>query len=207
MKFRSRDADVLRRILAWRRDVRDFLPTPVAEEIVERLRSAMALAPSVGNSRPWRVIRVENPALHAAVREEFERCNAMAAAAYRGRRRAAYQRLLLAGLDTAPLQLAVFTLVDPREGKGLGRTTMPVTLEQSTAMAIHTLWLAARAENLGLGMVSILAPHVMEQLFNLPPDWRFSAYLCLGYPTFEDDMPLLHRRGWQENIDCEWERR
>ena len=78
---------------------------------------------------------------------------------------------------------------------------MPETLEQSTAMAVYTLWLAARAENVGLGMVSILDPDAMTQLFAAPADWRFSAYLCLGYPLrADDDTPLLHRVDWQETL-------
>jgi 5,6-dimethylbenzimidazole synthase len=116
-------------------------------------------------------------------------------------------RLKLAGLDQAPVQLAIFTVIDPPEGHGLGRRTLPETLRQSTAMAIHTLWLAARAENLGLGLVSILDPRAIEQLFAVPAGWAFSAYLCLGHPQSIDDSPLLHRLGWQENTPTVWEER
>jgi len=153
MKFGPDDARCLRRILDWRRDVRHFRTDPVPEEMLDRLRDAMASAPSVGNSRPWRVIRVENPDLRAAIRANFERTNGAAAGEYADDERAAYLNLKLAGLDAAPVQLAVFTDMSPAAGRGLGRPTMPETLLQSTAMAVHTLWLAARAENLGLGMV------------------------------------------------------
>ena len=95
------------------------------------------------------------------------------------------------------MQLAVFTLIDPAEGHGLGRRTQPETLRQSTAMAIHTLWLAARAENIGVGMVSILDPRAIEGLLDVPEGWELSAYLCLGHAEFIDDTPLLHRSGWQ----------
>lgn len=207
MKFSDKDAEGLRRILAWRRDVRHFRSDPVPEEILDALRAAMALAPSVGNARPWRILRVEDRALRAAVRANFERTNAAAAADYADRDRAAYLRLKLAGLDAAPVQLAVFTDMAPDAGRGLGRPTMPETLVQSTAMAVHTLWLAARARNLGLGMVSILDPVAMERLFEVPAAWRFSAYLCLGWPEFTDDTPLLHRLGWQANSPTDWEKR
>ncbi len=207
MPFGPDDAEALRRILIWRRDVRHFSRDPVEEPVLDRLRQAMDSAPSVGNARPWRVIRVEDAALRAAVRSEFARCNAEAAEAYDEARRAAYASLKLAGLEAAPIQLAVFTDIDPPEGHGLGRRTIPQTLRQSTAMAVHTLWLAARAENIGLGMVSILDPQEMERLFEAPPHWEFAAYLCIGYAAFDDDTPLLQRVGWQSSKPSSWQRR
>jgi 5,6-dimethylbenzimidazole synthase len=207
MVFDEADAATLTRLLRWRRDVRHFLSLPVDEEVLERLRHAMDYAPSVGNARPWRVIRVTDQGLRDAVRADFGRCNALAAATFPPDQRADYMRLKLAGLDHAPVQLAVFTLIDPPEGHGLGRHTLPQTLRQSTAMAIHTLWLAARVENLGLGIVSILDPRAIERLFAMPADWELSAYLCLGHPETTDDTPLLHRTGWQENLPTVWEER
>lgn len=204
MRFSPADATRLIEILRWRRDVRHFRPDPVPEAVLERLRAAMALAPSVGNARPWRVLRVRDAARRAAIRELFDAENRRAATRYEGEQAAAYARLKLAGLDRAPEQLAVFTLADPAAGHGLGRQTMPQTLEHSTAMAIFALWLSARAENLGLGMVSILDPGAVERLFEVPEGWRFSAYLCLGWPEGEDDTPLLHRHGWQENAPTVW---
>ncbi|MEJ8628947.1 5,6-dimethylbenzimidazole synthase [Sphingomonas sp. I4] len=204
MRFDRGQASTLEAILRWRRDVRHFQTDPIAEDVLARLGEAMALAPSVGNARPWRVIRVEDPALRAAVRADFKRCDKEAAADYRDERAAAYGALKLAGLDAAPVQLAVFTHIDPAAGHGLGRRTMPETLRQSTAMAIHTLWLAARAANLGMGMVSILDPAEMERIFAVPKDWAFTAYLCLGHAEWDDDTPLLHRAGWQENAPTRW---
>jgi len=196
---------MLNELMRWRRDVRHFRTVPVPTSILARLQHAMELAPSVGNSRPWRVLRVESPALRIAVRTEFIRCNARAAGIYEGEQAAAYARLKLSGLDQAPVQLAVFTDLTPDAGHGLGCQTIPETLEQSTAMAIHTLWLAARAENLGMGLVSILEPAAMEALFAAAPRWRFAAYICLGWPEFTDDMPLLDRADWQKNAAKFWE--
>ena len=122
-------------------------------------------------------------------------------------RQAAYRALKLEGLQAAPLQLAIFTDTNPTAGHGLGRHTMPQTLEQSTAMAIQNLNLAARAYGLGVGMLSILDPQAMERLFEVPESWRFSLYLCIGWPQFTDDQPLLHRNGWQENTATEWLKR
>lgn len=207
MEFDTQAADILASLMLWRRDVRHFQTDPVPEEVLERLRLAMDHAPSVGNARPWRVIRVESPGLRTAVRAEFERCNQNAAATYEGEQAEAYGKLKLAGLDAAPVQLAVFTETDPQAGHRLGRATMELTLQQSTAMAIFALWLAARAENLGVGAVSILEPKVITRLFGVPEHWEFSAYLCIGKPSFTDDTPLLHRAHWQKNAETVWERR
>lgn len=207
MQFTPEESATLLRILRWRRDVRHFRPDPVDEAVLERLRATMDCAPSVGNARPWRVIRVDDPGLRGAVRANFLRCNAEAAKLYFGEKHAEYLALKLAGLEIAPVQLAVFNVADVEAGHGLGRQTLPETLRQSTAMAIHTLWLAARSENLGLGMVSILEPHDIEALLGVPAGWEFAAYLCIGYPEFMDDTPLLHRAGWQENAETEWQRR
>lgn len=205
MEFEATDSATLLRILRWRRDVRHFRPNPVDDRVLERLRQTMDFAPSVGNARPWRVLRVTDKALRAAVRADFQRCNSQAAAGYSAEKHADYVALKLAGLDIAPVQLAIFTVADPTEGHGLGRQTLPETLRQSTAMAIHTLWLAALVENIGLGIVSILDPKVMEQLFAVPQGWVFSAYLCLGHAEATDDTPLLHRVGWQVNTPTVWE--
>jgi 5,6-dimethylbenzimidazole synthase len=207
MQFSGTDGETLERILQWRRDVRHFKREAIDERTLNRLRRAMDYAPSVGNARPWRVIRVADPSLRQRVRDDFAACNAAAASQYEGLQRADYLNLKLAGLDAAPVQLAVFTAVDPTEGHGLGRQTLPETLRQSTAMAIHTLWLAARVENIGLGMVSIVDPRALEQLFQVPGSWEFSAYLCLGHPESTDDVPLLHRVDWQKNTPTTWEER
>jgi len=207
MKFKSDLSCDFRELLRWRRDVRHFLPEPIDEQLIDQLEADMELAPSVGNARPWRVIRVDSADLRAQVRGIFEACNATAAAGYDDERRRQYLRLKLAGIDIAPVQLAVFTECAPAEGHRLGRQTMPETLQQSTAMAIYTLWLAARSVNIGLGMVSILDRRRMEQLFDVPETWVFSAYLCLGRPEHEDDMPLLHRIDWQRNVSRRWVRR
>lgn len=203
-QFGASDVALLGEILRWRRDVRHFRTDPVPAPVLARLRAAVDCAPSVGNARPWRFLRVASRDRRAAVAAIFEHENARAADGYDQAARAAYRRLKLAGLREAPEHLAVFTDTAPAEGRGLGRQTMPETLAYSTVMAIHTLWLAARAENLGLGWVSILDPDAVSAVFNAPPEWRFTAYLCLGYPTFDDDRPLLHRTGWQADTAPDW---
>lgn len=167
----------------------------------------MDLAPSVGYSRPWRVMQVKDQTLRDQVQDIFKSCNREAAADYDEATWAEYVRLKLAGLRDAPVHLAVFTDTAPAEGRGLGRRTMPETLQFSTVMAIHTLWLAARAENIGLGWVSNLAPAAIHALFGAPDIWIFTGYLCLGYAEFADDCPLLHRTGWQCDTPTLWTER
>ena len=132
------------------------------------------------------------------MRTNFERCNAATLAAQAPQRAAAYARLKLAGLDEAPCHLAVFTDRATGQGHGLGSHTMPEMLEYSAVAAVHTIWLAARAEGIGLGWVSILDPVAVASILDVPASWRFVGYLCLGYPQGEDDVPELQRRGWEQ---------
>jgi 5,6-dimethylbenzimidazole synthase len=155
------------------------------------------LAPSVGLSEPWRFVLVEDAARRAAVRASFARCNAAALAAQTEDRAGLYARLKLAGLDDAPCQFAVFVDHDPGQGYGLGRATMPETLDYSAVLALGTLWLAARAEGLGLGWVSILDPAEVARTLAVPTGWGLVGYFCLGYPQAADDVPALQRAGWE----------
>jgi len=185
------------RLLRWRRDVRRFRTDPLPAGCLDRLLDLACLAPSVGNAQPWRFVTVDEPERRRAVTAVFERCNAEALAAQPDERRALYARLKLAGLREAPVHLAVFCDGGTAQGNGLGRATMPATLEWSAVLAVHTLWLAARAEGVALGWVSILDPDEVARLLDVPADWRLVAYLCLGYPTEDSDRPELERVGWQ----------
>ena len=188
--------------MTWRRDVRRFRRDPLPEGAVERLIELATLAPSVGLSQPWRFVVVEDWACRDAVRRDFTAANAAALGAQAPERVAQYARLKLAGLDEAPCHLAVFTDRATAQGHGLGRQTMPETIRYSVVAAIQTLWLAARAEGLGLGWISILDPEAVGSTLDLPPSWTFIAYLCLGWPEEEHDDPELERHGWQERA-CE----
>ncbi len=191
--FRAR----LRELLVWRRDVRRFRAEPLPAGTIERLIELACLAPSVGLSQPWRFVIVEDAARRAAIRRNFESCNAAALAAQDETRAGLYARLKLAGLDEAPIHLAVFAERDPAQGHGLGRLTMPETAEYSAVTAVHTLWMAARAEGIGMGWVSILDPKLVAEALGVPAKWRFVGYLCLGLPENQDDTPALERAGWE----------
>lgn len=187
----------LAQLFRWRRDVRRFRRDPVPADVLDGLLETANLAPSVGLSQPWRFVTVDDPARRAAVRASFEACNASALAGQDADHAARYARLKLAGLDQAPCQFAVFAEPDPLQGCGLGRRTMPETAAYSAVMAVHTLWLVARAANLGLGWVSILDPESVTAALEVPTDWIFIGYFCLGYPQTEDETPELERLGWE----------
>jgi 5,6-dimethylbenzimidazole synthase len=195
--FPQRFRDELRHLLTWRRDVRHFRRDPLATGVLERLLSLVALSPSVGNAQPWRFVRVVDPVLRETLATHVDVASAAAANAYAPDRAAAYRSLKLHGLREAPDILAVFSDEAPVAGHALGIATMPEMLRYSTAMAIHTLWLTARAEGIGIGWVSILDPVIVHHLLDVPDSWTLMALLCIGYPEDENDTPELARRGWQ----------
>lgn len=204
MEFADRHREALESVLRWRRDSRHFRTEPLAPEVLPALERAVEYAPSVGNSRPWRFVRVWDAEARAAVIRSFETENARAAGLYAGEERAQYQALKLAGLREAPVHLAVFTDTAPAAGRGLGRQTMPETLAYSTAMAIHTLWLAARSWNVGVGWVSILDPETVAHALGAPEHWDLTGYLCLGYEVEAHATPELERVGWQSSGAPRW---
>lgn len=195
--FDDRFRGDLGRLFAWRRDVRRFSPGAVDETLLDHLLDEAQLAPSVGNSQPWRWVRVESAAARGLVRQSFMRCNADALAGYSGDRARLYASLKLHGLDEAPVQFAVFADQGTAQGLGLGRRTMPETIAYSVVNSIALFWLAARAHGLGLGWVSILEPADVVRSLDVPSDWQLIAYLCVGWPAAEHVEPELSRAGWQ----------
>ncbi len=189
------ELDVLFR---WRRDVRRFRRDALPDGLLDRLLATANAAPSVGLSQPWRFVTVDDPARRVAVRADFEACNAAALATQDGTRAANYARLKLAGLEQAPCHVAVFVEPDPAQGHGLGRRTMPESVAYSAVIAVHTLWLAARAHGIGLGWVSILDPARIREVLEIPETWQLVAYLCVGYPEIEAITPELEREGWEK---------
>jgi 5,6-dimethylbenzimidazole synthase len=199
-RFDAAFLGAFRDLLRWRRDVRRFRRDPVDPALLRSLLDLSALAPSVGLSQPWRFVLVESEARRAAVKESFTRANADALGGYDGEARARYQRLKLEGLDAAPVHLAVFADEATQTGAGVGSRTMPETLRYSVVAAVHTLWLAARAEGLGLGWVSILEPEAVTRALDVPAAWTLVAYLCLGWPEEEHLDPELERHGWERRV-------
>jgi len=193
-KFRT----TFRDLVLWRRDVRRFRADPVDEKLLDGLIEIATHAPSVGLSQPWRFVKVRSPNRRRAVWESFERANERALKGYEGERRATYLGLKLAGMKEAPIHLAVFADEATLTGSGLGRQTMPETLHYSVVAAVQTLWLAARAEGLGMGWVSILEPAEVRRALDVPETWKLIAYLDLGWPAEEHLDPELERHHWEQ---------
>ncbi|WP_316225114.1 MULTISPECIES: 5,6-dimethylbenzimidazole synthase [unclassified Bradyrhizobium] len=199
-KFDAAFKDRFAQLVRWRRDVRRFLSAPVSPELIERLLALSCYAPSVGFSQPWRFVLVEDPVRRAAIIANFKAANQAALEGYHGERRAIYARLKLEGLTQAPVHLVVCADEATETGHGLGRKTMPEMLRYSVVAAVQTFWLAARAEGLGVGWVSILDPQAACSSLDLPQDWTLIAYLCVGWPEEEHDDPELERHGWEVRL-------
>jgi len=199
--FDERFRETLLELVRWRRDVRRFKPDAIAAGVVQELVDGAAFAPSVGYSQPWRFASIDDPVRRAAIVANFERCNADALRDYRGERREQYAGHKLAGLREAPVQLAVFTEMQTTAGHGLGRKTVPLTLEYSVVGAIATFWLLARARGIGVGWVSILDHADAARALDVPLSWVLVAYLCVGYPAEESVTPELARAGWQTPLE------
>ncbi|WP_411351937.1 5,6-dimethylbenzimidazole synthase [Leisingera aquaemixtae] len=195
-EFRSQ-LDLLMRL---RRDVRRFLSDPVEEAVLQRCLSAIPLAPSVGLSEPWRILRVESETARAAALKNFEQANAEALSGYSGERAERYAGLKLSGMRDAPVQLAVYCDDETVQGHGLGAATMPEMRRYSVVTAITLFWLALRAEGLGLGWVSVLDPQQLNRDLNAPDGWQLIGYFCIGYPERLSDTPELEEQGWESRV-------
>ena len=202
-EFDAAFRQAFRDLVLWRRDVRRFRRDPIDPALIQSLLELASHAPSVGHCQPWRFVLVESGECREAVRSSFARANAKALESYDGEQRAQYARLKLEGLEAAPVHLAVFADEATEAGSGLGRQTMPQTLQYSVVAAIQTLWLAARAEGLGLGWVSILEPERLCRILEVPESWTLIAYLCIGRPVEEHLDPELERHDWQQHLGAE----
>jgi len=184
-------------LFRWRRDVRRFRTDPVPDALLHSLIALAATAPSVGFSQPARFVRVGDAARRAAVVAEFERCNRAALDAYDGTKRERYAALKLAGLREAPVHLAIFADTSTTRGSGLGRAQMPETLAYSVVAAVQTFALAARANGIGVGWVSILDPECVRAILAVDEAWHLVAYVCVGFPIEEHADRELVRAGWE----------
>jgi 5,6-dimethylbenzimidazole synthase len=147
--------------------------------------------------QPWDFVVIQDPAVRRAVYENFQRANERAAAVYDGERRDRYDRLKLAGILDAPVNLCITCDRERQTGYGLGRQSDPATDLYSTVCAVENLWLAARAESLGVGWVSILDFDELRGTLGIPEHAQPVAYLCLGYVSEFRSKPELEARGWE----------
>lgn len=204
MIISNEERDALYKVIFARRDVRqDFLPDPIPDDVVKRILMAGHHAPSVGFSQPWDFVLVTDPKSKQAIKKGFLAANEESEKLFTQERRTHYRELILEGILEAPLGVCV--TCDPnRNGPVvLGRTIKPEMDRYSTACAIQNMWLAARAENIGLGWVSILHDSVLQETLGIPKTRRIIAYLCLGYVSQFKEKPELESGGWQSRESLE----
>ncbi|GGH33138.1 5,6-dimethylbenzimidazole synthase [Alsobacter metallidurans] len=185
-----------------RRDVRcEFLPRPIPPEVIGRILRAAHHAPSVGFMQPWDFIVVNNPSIKSALHEAFTEANIEAERRFDPVRARAYRNLKLEGIREAPTGVCV-TCDRNRAGPVvLGRTHQPDMDLYSTVCAVQNLWLAARAESVGVGWVSIIKPERLRSILGIPKEIVPVAYLCLGYVATFHQEPDLQAAGWAKRAE------
>ena len=199
--FSDAERDAVYRAIHTRRDVRgQFRPDPIADEVLARVLTAAHHAPSVGFMQPWDFILVRSREVRERIHRDFLSAHAEAASMFDAARRGAYRNLKLEGILESPLNLCI-TCDRSRNGPVvLGRTHMPEMDIYSVVCAVQNLWLAARAEGLGVGWVSILHPRALRETLGIPDGIVPVAYLCIGYVSHFQDRPELESAGWLKRM-------
>ena len=197
--FNELEINAIYRVMSERRDIRHFLPDPLDDSLLERLLGAAHLAPSVGLMQPWRFLRIRNQQLRRSIHTLVDGERRATARAL-GEREAEFMRLKVEGILECG-ELLVVALMAGREAHVFGRRTLPEMDLASTACAIQNLWLAARAEGIGMGWVSMFEPDALRELLSLPEGSRPIAVLCLGRVPAFYPRPMLEEQGWARRCD------
>jgi 5,6-dimethylbenzimidazole synthase len=198
-QYSEEEREAIYRVIGERRDMRHFVNDPVDEETMRRLIEVAHQAPSVGFIQPWRIIRIKNPELRTAIYQHVD-AERIKTSEFLGDRQQEFLKLKLEGiLDCG--ELLVMALMDKREDLIFGRRTMPEMDLASVSCAIQNMWLAARAEGLGMGWVSLFEPTEIAKLLNIPIGAQAVAILCLGHVKEFYPAPMLKLKGWREETD------
>jgi 5,6-dimethylbenzimidazole synthase len=202
--FTAEAREAIYRAIFTRRDVRgQFLPGAVPDDVLARILAAAHYAPSVGFMQPWNFLVVRAPEVKARVHAVFAAAHAEAAQMFADEKRAAYQALKLEGIREAPLGICI-TCDRARTGPVvIGRTHMKTMDLYSSVCAVQNLWLAARAEGLGVGWVSIFDPSALQAALGIPENITPIAYLCVGYVSHFFPKPELEAAGWLPRLPLE----
>ncbi len=202
--FSAAERDAVYQAIFSRRDVRgQFLPDPVPDEVLSRILTAAHHAPSVGFMQPWNFLLVRSPEVKHKVHAAFARANAEAATMFPDEKRQLYSQLKLEGILQAPLGICITC---DRERTGpvvLGRTHMKTMDLYSSVCAVQNLWLAARAEGVGVGWVSIFHHDELQQALGIPQQITLIAYLCVGYVSHFHEKPELEKAAWLPRLPTE----
>lgn len=202
--FAQDDRKGLYHAILSRRDVRgQFVSDPIPDDVLARVLVAAHWAPSVGFMQPWSFILVQDTDIRRQIKEAFEKANAEAALMFAGAKQEQYRALKLEGIMDAPLNLCITCDKDRAGPVVLGRTHIPVMDVYSTVCAVENLWLAARAEGLGVGWVSIMEEDMLRTVLKIPDHVVPVAYLCLGKVSHFLDKPELGIKGWRQRLAIE----
>jgi 5,6-dimethylbenzimidazole synthase len=199
--FSATERETIYRLIRSRRDVRQFAPDPIPAETLLRLLEAAHYAPSVGFMQPWNFILITSARLREQIKGLFTEINeGEARKVSDDAKQQLYRSLKLEGLLESPMNIAV--TCDRRRGNPfvLGRAPVPDTDVYSTCLAIQNMWLAARAEGIGIGWVSILDYSKVERLLGVPEGVQLIAYLCIGFPREFRARPMLEEVGWRARL-------
>lgn len=201
VEFSPAERDAVYKCIFNRRDVRgQFLPDPIPDDVLARLLRAAHHAPSVGFMQPWDFIVVRDAAIKRTVRDAFQTAHLEAAEMFENERQQTYRALKLEGILEAPIGICI-TCDRSRSGPVvIGRTHQPEMDLYSAVCAVQNLWLAARAENIGVGWVSILRHDDLRDAFAIPPSIQPIAYLCVGYVSRFFPKPELETAGWLPRV-------
>ncbi|MGJ8570049.1 MAG: 5,6-dimethylbenzimidazole synthase [Hoeflea sp.] len=201
VSFSSSERDAVYKAIFTRRDVRDqFLPDPVPDDVLRRLLEAAHHAPSVGFMQPWNFITIRSQSVRDRVADAFGRANDEAVNLFPQERQSKYKSLKLEGIRKAPLNIC-FTCDRARGGDVvLGKTHNSRMDLYSTVCAVQNLWLAARAEGIGMGWVSIFRDSDLKAILGIPQRIEIVAYLCLGYVDQLYEQPELEVKGWNRRL-------
>jgi 5,6-dimethylbenzimidazole synthase len=192
--FSEAERDAIYRAIKERRDMRHFVPGAIAPDIMQRLVDAALHAPSVGFMQPWRIVRITCNTLRERLHEAVESERLLTADAL-GERRDAFMKLKVEGMRDCA-EILVMALMDGRDSYVFGRRTLPEMDLASVACAIQNMWLAARAEGIGMGWVSLFDPQAVARLLNMPEGARPVAILCVGHVERFYDAPMLETENW-----------
>ncbi|HCH62255.1 MAG: 5,6-dimethylbenzimidazole synthase [Deltaproteobacteria bacterium] len=202
-RFTSDEQAAVYKAILGRRDIRMYRPEAVPAEVLHRILRAGHAAGSVGMMQPWNFLVLEDRQRRRAVHEHFVACNDRAAAVWSDERQVHYGALKLQGILDAPLNI-IITCDHTRGGEQvLGRHTIPETDIYSTCLAVQNMWLAARAEGVGMGWLSIMEPTVVKELLGIPSHVSIIAYMTVGYPIEFPNIPLLEAVGWRQRSALE----